>query len=45
MARKDTDMKKSVLAVVVGLLAGPGCSPIPGYPRPNAPAVKAWAHG
>lgn len=45
MARKDTDMKKSLLAVVVGMLAVSGCSLIPDYQRPNAPVENAWPHG
>lgn len=45
MARKDTDMKKSVLAVVVGMLAVSGCSLIPDYQRPNVPVENAWPHG
>ncbi len=45
MARKDTDMKKSVLAVIVGMLAVSGCSLIPDYQRPDAPVENAWPHG
>lgn len=45
MARKDTDMKKSVLAMIMGTLAVSGCTLIPDYQRPTAPVENAWPHG